>query len=281
MKKLLVVLLIVFLCFVALSAAIAMLWEFEAGEKVALVYVEGPIFSSRLKVQEIKEYGKDDSIKAIILRVDSPGGAVAPSQEIYNEVKRVGMIKPVIVSMGTVAASGGYYISAPAKRIIANPGTLTGSIGVIMEIPNVEGLMDKVGVKTEVIKSGKHKDMGSSMKKLDPKDRKILQDIINDVYGQFLSDVASSRKMDIEMLRKMADGRVYTGKQALELGLVDELGGLEDAIRITSELAGIDGEPRIVTRKEKTSILDTLQSSISGALPDSFSYIKLKYIISP
>ena len=193
----------------------------------------------------------------------------------------MGETKTVVVSMGAVAASGGYYISAPAELIIANPGTLTGSIGVIMEIPNVKGLMDKVGLRTEVIKSGRHKDMASTFRDMEPEDRALLQEIIDDVYSQFLEDVAASRGMDIEEVRELADGRVYTGKQALKAGLIDELGGLEDAIRRTAEIAGIEGEPKIVTKKKKQSIWDSLEGRIAGSLPDMFPHIRLSYIINP
>lgn len=281
MKKVLLAILIVLLVLVAISSAIVALLDTAGGEKIALVYVKGPIFDVRDKVKEIKEYGQDDSIKAIVLRVESPGGAVAPSQELYNEVSRAGEIKSVVVSMGSVAASGGYYISAPAEIIIANPGTLTGSIGVIMEIPNVEGLMDKVGLRTEVIKSGKHKDMASSLRKMRPEDRKLLQGIIDDVYMQFVEDVAASRGMELERVIELADGRIYTGKQALDAGLVDELGGLEDAIRRTAEIAGIDGEPKVVTKKKKVSIWDSIESKVGGSISDIFPYIKLSYIINP
>lgn len=281
MNRILLALLIVVLVLVVMSVAIVALFKSTGGEKIALVYVDGPIFDVRDKVKEIKEYGEDDSIKAIVLRVESPGGAVAPSQELYNEVSRVGGLKSIVVSMGTVAASGGYYISAPAEMIMANPGTLTGSIGVIMEIPNVEGLMDKVGLKTEVIKSGKHKDMASSLRKMRPEDRELLQVIINDVYTQFIEDVAVSRGMDLEKVRELADGRIYTGRQALEVGLVDELGGLEDAIRRTAEMAGIEGEPRVVTKKEKLSLWDSIEGRINGSIPDLFPYIRLSYILNP
>ena len=281
MNKILLALFIVLLVLVVISVSIVALLDAGGGEKIALVYVKGPIFDVRDKVKEVKEYGEDDSIKAIILRVESPGGAVAPSQELYNEVSRVSGIKSVVVSMGTVAASGGYYISAPAEMIMANPGTLTGSIGVIMEIPNVEGLMDKVGLKTEVIKSGKHKDMASSLRKMRPDDRKLLQEIIDDVYMQFVEDVAVSRGMDLEKVRKIADGRIYTGRQALEVGLVDELGGLEDAIRRTAEIVGIEGEPKVVTKKKKKSIWDSIEGRISGSMPDLFPYIRLSYILNP
>jgi protease-4 len=280
MSRILLALFIVLLVLVAMSVVIVALLEVGGGEKIALVYVKGPIIDVREKVKEIKEYGEDDEIKAVVLRVDSPGGAVAPSQELYSEVRRVSEFKSIVVSMGTVAASGGYYISAPAEMIMANPGTLTGSIGVLMEIPNVEGLMDKVGLKTEVIKSGKHKDMASSLREMRPEDRKLLQGIIDDVYIQFLQDVALSRDMEIDEVRELADGRIFTGKQAFNAGLVDELGGLEDAIRRTAEIAGIEGEPKVVTKKEKSSIWDSIEGRISGSMPDVFPNIRLSYILN-
>lgn len=282
MKRTLLTLLLLLLCLIAISAVIASVaGEGSGSNKVAVVNVKGPIVDAADAVKELKKYGDDDSIKAIVLRVDSPGGAVAPSQEIFNEVKRVSEIKTLVVSMGTLGASGGYYIAAPARLIIANPGTLTGSIGVIMEIPNVEGLMDKVGLRTEVIKSGRHKDMASPLKKMDPADRRILQDVIDDVYAQFVEDVAASRDMDPEKVRKLADGRIYTGRQAKAVGLVDELGGLEYAVKRTAELAGIEGEPRVVTKKKDSSFWDSLENKVNGGIPDMFPYLRINYIMNP
>lgn len=281
MKRMLLVFLAVLVVLVAVSALIALVMEDGKGGKIAIVYVKGPIMDSRDKVLEIKGYKDDESIKAIILRVESPGGAVAPSQELYNELRRARDKKTLVASMGTIAASGGYYISAPAELIFANPGTLTGSIGVIMEIPNVEGLMDKVGLKTEVIKSGRFKDMGSTFRMMKSEDRRLLQELIDDVYLQFVDDVATSRDMDLATVKSLADGRVYTGRQALDAGLIDELGGLEDAIRRTADLAGIEGEPRIVTKEKKRSLWDTIEGRVAGAVPDIFPHLKLSYIINP
>jgi protease-4 len=282
-KKLLIVLFGLFLLLAALSAVIVAFIEdgISLGEKVALVRIEGPILDSKSPVEELKEYAEDPSIKAIVLRVDSPGGAVAPSQEIYTEVKRAASEKQVVASMGSVAASGGYYVLSPATRIIANPGTLTGSIGVIMEIPNVEGLMDKVGIKTRVIKSGRHKDIASVFREMDEEDVRILQEVLQDVHEQFISDVAASRNIPIEEVRKLADGRVYTGRRAVEIGLVDELGGLEDAIKVTARLAGIEGTPEVVTKKGKRSIIEMLRGELSGDLSGMFPHLRIKYMLSP
>lgn len=251
------------------------------GEKVALVRIEGPIIDSKNAIEEIKDYVNNPSIKAIILRVDSPGGAVAPSQEIYEEVRKAASKKTVVVSMGSVAASGGYYISSAATRIIANPGTLTGSIGVIMEIPNIEGLMNKVGIKTEVIKSGRHKDIASVFRGRTKEEREILQAVLDDVHEQFINAVAEGRKMVPDDVRKIADGRVFTGKQAKALGLVDELGNLEDAIKSASKLAGIKGEPEVVTKKERFSFVDLLRGQFPKEWTELFPTLRIKYLLSP
>jgi protease-4 len=164
------------------------------GDRVALIRIEGPIFDSKDTIDEIKDYMKDPSIKAVVLRIDSPGGAVAPSQEIYEEVRKAVVKKKIVVSMGSVAASGGYYIASPATRIIANPGTLTGSIGVIMEIPNFQGLMNKLGIKTEVVKSGRHKDIASVFRSIGKEEREILQGVLDNVHEQFIKAVAEERR---------------------------------------------------------------------------------------
>jgi protease-4 len=213
--------------------------------------------------------------------VDSPGGAVAPSQEIYEEVRKAVAKKKIVVSMGSLAASGGYYISAPASRIVANPGTLTGSIGVIMEIPNLEGLMNKVGVKTEVIKSGRHKDIASVFRGIGREEREILQGVLDDVHDQFIKAVAEGRKMLPDHVKKLADGRIFTGKQAVGVGLVDELGNLEDAIKVAARLSGIKGEPGVVSKKEKFSFMDIVRGNLPKEFSDIFPTVKLKYYFSP
>lgn len=251
------------------------------GSRLALIRIEGPIIDSKDAIDEIKEYTKDKSIKAIVLRIDSPGGAVAPSQEIYEEVKKAVAKKKVVVSMGSVAASGGYYISAPATKIIANPGTLTGSIGVIMEIPNIEGLMNKIGVKTEVIKSGKHKDIASAFRSMGKEEREILQGVMDNVHEQFIKAVSEGRKIETEELRKIADGRIFTGAQAKTYGLVDELGTLEDAIKTAATLAGIKEEPEVVSKKDKLSLFEILRNKFPKEIADIFPTVKIKYLYSP
>ncbi|MBI5740921.1 MAG: signal peptide peptidase SppA [Nitrospirae bacterium] len=252
------------------------------GEKVALVRVTGVIVDSTDVIEELKEYAKDNSIKAVILRVDSPGGAVAPSQEIYEEVLKLKEKKKVIVSMGTVAASGGYYISAPADKIVANAGTLTGSIGVIMEIPNISGLMQKIGVEAQVIKSGEHKDLASIFKSLKPEEKQILQDVLDDVHSQFIQAVSDGRGMKFEEIKKLADGRIFTGRMAKQAGLVDELGNLQDAILLAGKLTGIKGDPEVVEKKEEFGVLDLLKGEFAGKILNNvFHGISLKYLMTP
>jgi protease IV len=281
-KKALFIFLFLFLFLVIISLVFALLQKnVPIGDKIALIRIEGPILDSKNTIDELKEHIKDSSIKAIVLRVDSPGGAVAPSQEIYEEVRKAVVKKKIIVSMGSVAASGGYYISAPASRIIANPGTLTGSIGVIMEVPNLEGLMNKIGVKTEVIKSGKHKDIASVFRGIGKEEREILQNVLDNVHEQFITAVAEGRKMLPDDIRKIADGRVFTGEQALKAGLVDELGNLEDAIKTAAGLAGIKGEPVVVSKKERLSVINLLREGVPKELKEIFPGVKLKYLFVP
>jgi len=240
----------VFLFFLALVYALGSLLgrpsRLPLGEKVAVVEVEGVIESSKETIERLIDFRDDETIKAIVLRIDSPGGGVGPSQEIYEEVKKAAEIKPLVVSMGSVAASGGYYIAAPAQRIVANPGTITGSIGVIMEFANFQELLDKIGLKSQVVKSGEHKDIGSPTRPMTEEDRRILQSLIDDVHQQFIAAVAEGRKLSPERARALADGRIFSGRQAQQYGLVDELGNLQDAVAVAASLAGIEGEPKVV-----------------------------------
>ena len=283
MKKLFMIILSLFVLLLVVGGIVA---YFEGdgiviGDRVALIRLEGPILDSSTLVQEIRDYVQDSSVKVIVLRVDSPGGAVAPSQEIYDEVKRAAAVKDVIGSMGSLAASGGYYVLAPATKIVANPGSLTGSIGVIMEIPNIQGLMEKLGIKTTVIKSGKHKDIASTLRDLTDEEIALLQAVMDDVHEQFIQAVADGRHIPIEDVRKFADGRIMSGRQALKLGLVDQLGSLQDAIALGARLAGISGEPHVVYREKERSIFDMLRGSISAGMPDVFPSVKIKYMFSP
>jgi protease-4 len=281
-KKLLLALLILFLLFIISGIVFVILQKnIPIGDRIALIRIEGIIVDSKDIVEELKGYIKDPSIKAIILRIDSPGGAVAPAQEIYEEVKKAVAKKKILVSMGSIAASGGYYIASPATKIIANPGTLTGSIGVIMEVPNIEGLLNKIGIKTEVIKSGKHKDIASMFRGIKKEEREILQGVMDNVHEQFIKAVAEGRKMLVDDVKKIADGRIFTGEQALKLGLIDELGNLEDTVQTAAKLTGIKGEPVIVSKKEKFSFVDLIKGRMPKEWIDIFPTVRLKYLYVP
>ena len=240
----------IFVFFLALAVTVASFMgrpaNFVIGDKIGVVEVFGAIADSRQVIEQLHGFRDNDNIKAIVLRIDSPGGGVGPSQEIHDEVKAIDATKPVIVSMGSVAASGGYYIAASAREIVANPGTITGSIGVIMEFTNFQELLDKIGLSSVVVKSGEYKDIGSPSREMTSLERQILQDLIDDVHSQFVASVAVGRKLDEEAVRKIADGRIFSGRRAMDMGLVDRMGNLDVAIRRAAELAGIDGEPNVV-----------------------------------
>lgn len=259
-------------------------WEWSGVDRVALVRIEGVILDARETVGELKRFGDNASVKAIVLRIDSPGGGVVPSQEIHDAVRRVrsNTNKAVVASMGTVAASGGYYIAVATDRIMANPGTLTGSIGVIMETANLEGLLDKLGVKGVVVKSGKFKDVGSPLRKMTDEELKVLQTVMDDVHDQFIEAVAEGRSMELAETRAIADGRVFTGRQAKELKLVDELGDLDDAIQLAADLAGIEGEPQVVEPRKRFSIRELLESKLSSVIPklDWNPGVNMKYLMA-
>lgn len=234
---------------------------------IGLVEVKGMILDSRETVRQLRHFLKKDDIKAVVLRVDSPGGVVAPSQEIYDEVRKFAAKKKIVVSMGSLAASGGYYISAPATLIYANPGTITASIGVIIKLSNIEALMDKIGIKATVIKTGKYKDSGSPVRVLTAEDRAMFQSVIDSTHNQFVKAVASGRRLPEDEVRRIADGRVLSGEQALALKLVDRLGTLQDAIEEAGRLAGIKGEPEVILPpKRKLNYLDML----SGGAEETF-----------
>lgn len=247
---------------------------------LGFVEVTGTIVDATDVVDGLKELESNPQVKGILLRVDSPGGVVTPSHEIYSELVRIrdsGM--PVIVTMGSLAASGGYYISAPADLIIASPQTLTGSIGVIMEFPQVQGAMDKIGVKMEVVKSAEHKDIGSPFRPMTDSDRALLQGVVTDAYDQFVEIVATERELPIDSVRGFADGRIMTGRQALAFGLVDTLGTFEDAKRIAGQYCGLKGEPRLIRPPRRLRslfrrLLDETTSDLFGGL----GFPRLRYV---
>jgi protease IV len=242
------------------------------GDRIAVVYLEGVIFDSKNINEQLKMYGEDSRVKAILLRMDTPGGGVAASQEIADQVKwlRDEKGKKVVVSMGSVGASGGYYIACAADRIYANPGTITGSIGVIAEWVNYGNLLKWAQMQPEVIKSGELKDVGSPTRAITPKEREYLQQLINQMFEQFVSAVAEGRKDHLtrDQIKQLSDGRVYTGEEALREKLIDGLGNYDAALKGTAELVGIKGEPQIVTppKPRRGSILDLLTSTDVGGL---------------
>lgn len=252
------------------------------GYKIGVIPVDGVISSSQSVTSHLVKFRKDAGIKAIILRINSPGGEIAPSQAIYREIEKTIPVKKVVVSMGTVAASGGYYIAAAANKIVANPGTITGSIGVIMEFLRVEDLLNKIGVDLEIVKSGEFKDIGSPGRKLTDREWEILNALIADIQRQFVQAIVRGRNLPLEHVMQIADGRIFSGVQAKELGLVDILGNFEDAVEVTKELAGIDGDVTLVyAKKNRLEVLDLLLETgarfISGVLRHSEGRVEYRW----
>ncbi len=241
---------------------------FAKKDSVGIVDLKGLIVSSEETIEALTEFRRNSNIKAIVLRIDSPGGAVGASQEIYEEVKRTNAVKPVVASMGSIGASGGYYAALGAQKIIANPGTLTGSLGVIVKFSNLERLFDKIGYKSEVIKSGQMKDIGSSDRPMTDEERALMQDVIDNVHGQFVKAVVESRSLPEEDVRKLADGRIFSGEQALNSGLIDTLGNFTDAVLLAAKSAGITTEtPSLIyPRGKHFSVFDLLSGENSRSL---------------
>ena len=233
------------------------------GPRVAVVEIEGIIVDGTAAVRELREHVDNPAIKAVVLRVNSPGGVVAPTQEIFAAIQRARKAgKPVVATLGAVAASGGYYVAAAADRIYANPGTLTGSIGVVMQMANLEGLLKKVGVEYVVVKAGAYKDVGNFARTMSPEERKMLQALLDDVYSQFVDAVAEGRGLERKEVLAFAEGRIYSGQQALALKMVDEMGGFEDAVEAAGKLANIPGRPKLVYPRKKFSFKDLLENRL-------------------
>jgi len=233
-----------FVFFLFMSFFVSLLFFFKGkkegfGPKIGVLEVKGVILESETYLKAIEELRKRKDIKAVVLRIDSPGGAVGPVQEIFEELKLLRKEKPLIVSMGGVSASGGYYLALSGQKIFANPGTITGSIGVMIQLPNFEKLMEKLGISTEVIKSGEFKDTGSSFRKLSPKEKEYLQEKVNLLHTQFVKAVSEERKLPLEKVKEIANGKIYTGEEALKLGLIDALGNFYRALDEARKLAGL------------------------------------------
>jgi protease-4 len=238
------------------------------GPRVAIVELEGLIAETDDLVRELRQHRDNPSVRAVVIRINSPGGVVAPTQEVYDALLRVREAgKPVVASLGAVAASGGYYAAVAADQIYANPGTLTGSIGVIMQLANVDTLLKRVGVDFVVVKAGQFKDIGNPARPMTPEERRVVQSLLEDVHGQFIEAVARGRKLDRSAVVQFADGRVFSGTQALDLRMIDALGGLEDAVNAAAKLANLPTPPPVERPRRKFSIFDLVRNELGLALP--------------
>jgi len=273
-------LMLVLLALVGISS-ISSEWIEEQGAKnrIGVVDITGLISDSQHIVNQVKKFSQDKRIRGIVLRIDSPGGSVGPSQEIYDEILKARKGGSIIyASMGTLAASGGYYIASAAEKIFANPGTLTGSIGVIMAFSNAKGLMEKIGLQPEVIKAGEYKDIGSPARAMTKKEKNLLQSVVTDVHQQFIEAVAIGRDISIEDVTKIADGRILTGRQAHSLNLVDKMGGLQVSIDQLAQKVGIIGIPKIIKEKPRVDLLERiLKATINQPFIDNSSIPSLQY----
>jgi protease-4 len=238
--------------------------------KIGVVPINGIIRDADTIIEQMIAFRNDRQIKAIILRIDSPGGGVGPSQEIYSETRRTSRTKKVVASLGSVAASGGYYVASAADSIVANPGTLTGSIGVLMEFVRVEELLKKIGVEMQVIKSGEFKDIGSPNRKMTHKEKEMLLTLLEDIRNQFVTAVSQGRNMPEEAVLALADGRIFSGRQAKDLGLVDSLGNFRDAVSVAKRLAHIKGEVKLVypQKRRRSFLWDLLFRDLTEAVLD-------------
>lgn len=246
--------------------------SFSLHPKIGVVPVEGIIVDSRDVIRQIEAFAENKSIQAVVLRINSPGGGVSPSQEIYQAICELKKQKKVVASMGSIAASGGYLIASAADRIMANPGSITGSISTVMHFANVEELMKKVGVRSSVVKSGPYKDIGSPVRAMTPAEAALLQELVDDISDQFVRTVAAERGVPVEKIKQIADGRIFSGRQAMALGLVDVLGGLNEAILLAGKLSGSEGKPEaIYPQKPKSGLLKYLLEIVAVDLVESTS----------
>lgn len=250
------------------------------GDVVAVVDISGEIFYDIAKIQEIEDYRDDDDVKAILVHINSPGGGVVGSQALYHALEKASEIKPVVAVMGAVAASGGYYVACAADTIFAMEGTVTGSIGVIAAYLRTEELFRKIGLEVTVIKSGEFKDVGSPHRAMTDREIAYLSDLLDGMYEQFLQAVSDGRGMDVEEVRVLAEGRLYTGLEAREVGLVDVIGSYEDALYAAAELGGIDGYPSVIRREKKRPWLERVLGRAAARIPfPNDDRIAMKYII--
>ena len=281
LAKRLLFLALIFLALVGISSITSEWVQQGTKNRIGIVDITGLISDSQYIVNQVKKFRKDKRIRGIILRIDSPGGAVGPSQEIYNEVLKTRESgKTIYASMGALAASGGYYIASAAERIFANPGTLTGSIGVIMVFSNAQGLMEKIGLQPEIVKAGEYKDIGSPARAMTQKERNLLKSVVTDVHQQFIEAVANGRNISVAEVTKIADGRILTGRQAYSLNLVDQMGGLQVSIDQIAHKVGIIGSPKIIKETPRVGFLDwVLKSTLNQSLINRSSIPSLQYTL--
>jgi protease IV len=257
-----------------LIAGITVRKEVRAGEQVGIVEISGMILDAKNITDHLKRFRENDDIKAIVVRIDSPGGAVGPSQEIYREIRKTIEIKPVVASMGAIAASGGYYIAAGTNGIMANPGTITGSIGVIMQFADFREILEKIGIRSDIIKSGEYKDMGSPFRSLSEKEENHLQQFVDGVHRQFVADVATGRNLSEEEISAMADGMIFSGEDAQNAGLIDRLGNFNDAVDWAGEKAGIKKRIiRVYPPEERYSLVRRLLEMTADEMASMFHRI--------
>lgn len=253
----------------------------SGGAKIAVLEIEGVISDAKEVMQNIVKFKEDDAIRGVIVRINSPGGAVGPTQEIFREVVKLKEKKPVYVSMGSLCASGGYYIASAGQRIYANPSTVTGSIGVIMQLTMLEGLIEKLGIHMTTIKAGAFKDAGTPFREMTKEERAYFNSIVENIHAQFIKDVAAGRKMDVEKMRKLADGRIFTGTQAKELGLVDGLGNFYDTVDEFKKVLKISGKPNLVYTEKPFSFSKWLIGSLARDLVNERFSSPFRFIFSP
>ena len=279
LAKRLLFLALILLALVGISSITSEWVQQGTKNRIGIVDITGLITDSQYITNQVKKFRQDKRIRGIILRIDSPGGAVGPSQEIYDEVLKTRESgKTIYASMGALAASGGYYIASAAEKIFANPGTLTGSIGVIMAFSNAKGLMEKIGLQPEIVKAGEYKDIGSPARAMTQKERNLLQSVVTDVHQQFIEAVASGRDISVAEVTKIADGRILTGRQAYSLNLVDQLGGLQVSIDQLAHKVGIIGSPKIIKETPRVGFLDwVLKSTVNQSLINRSSIPSLQY----
>jgi protease-4 len=259
-------------------------FDMDGVEKVGVIELTGFIADAKDVIRQLKHFREEKSVKAIVVRIDSPGGGVGPSQEIYREIRKTVRTKKVVASMGAVAASGGYYVAAGADGIVANPGSITGSIGVIIGFTNFKQLLEKIGLVPVVVKSGEYKDIGSPVREMTGEERRIFKKFVDTIHHQFVAAISDGRKMDQADVELLADGRIFSGEEAKELGLVDRLGNLEDAIEWAGRMGGIKGKiSTVYGKKKKLSLLTYLTGTSLRSLVNRTMnpQVRADYLLQP